>query len=98
MFTVQYIDRDPFNHEVLAIPAANVTRLNANYRNAYKAVFVTVETNNIRYWIDGTDPNANEGHIVYATGNLFLNSPKAMRELRMIGVGGAATAMVTYYR
>ena len=100
MFTVQYIDRTPFHHEIIGLTAAAVVRLNANYRNHRRthAVFLTVEGNNIRYWINGQDPTIVQGHIVYATGNLYLNDPKAIRELRMISTGGNATVMVTYYR
>lgn len=100
MFTVQTIGRDPFYHEEVAIAVDTVSRLNANYRNNSNAVLLTFETNNVRYWLDGTIPTPNSGHISYAGafGIVYLESPKAIRELRMIAIGGAATAMVTYFR
>lgn len=85
------------NYERLQVPAAGVTRLTAAYRNGAGAVFITVEDNNIRYRIDGGDPDANDGHIVYAAGNLYFEDPASIRNLRMIGNGGAAIVIVTYY-
>ena len=98
MRQVQFLDKDPFWSETLNIPAAGVTRLNAVHRENSVAVFVTVEDNNIRYWINGDNPNAAAGHLVYATGNFYVVSVKAVREFRAIAIGGAAVAQVTYYR
>ena len=62
-------------------------------------VFITVEDNNVRYWISGTDPDANTGHLLVAASyqNLFLSHRRSLENLRMIGIGGDATIQVTYY-
>ena len=65
-----------------------------------QAVFITVEDNNIRYWLSGADPTALFGHLVVAASyqNLYLANRTAIENLRMIGIGGNAEIHVTYYK
>jgi len=97
MQTIQPIGRTPTNYEKLAIPTDAVIRLTEAYRIVAKAVFVTIESNNIRYRIDGGDPDANDGHVVVSGGNIYFTDVTSILNLRMIGSGGAAVAIVTYY-
>ena len=66
-----------------------------------KAVFITIETDAIRYRVDGTDPTATEGHSVAAAQNLYFAAPNVggliLTQLKMIRVTTDATARVTYY-
>ena len=64
-----------------------------------QAVFITVEDNNIRYWISTADPTALFGHLVVAASyqNIYLANRRAIENLRMIGIGGNAEIHVTYY-
>ena len=97
---IQTLDRTPRFYERLDVGFGAVVMLTALYRDDpnINAVFLTVETANIRYRIDGGDPDANDGHIVYATGNLYLCDPHAIHELRMITFNqDAASVIVTYY-
>lgn len=101
MKIVQYIDLTPFEYErITGITAAAVVRLTQALReNAQtRGVFITIETSNIRYRVDGGEPDANNGHLVYAAQNIYLRDPSAIREFRMIGSGGTAVAIVTYYK
>ena len=95
---VQNYDWAPFYYEKVTIATDAVSRLNQTYREDSKGIFLTVETNSIRFRIDGGDPDANDGHVVIAGGNVYLIDPKSVRNLRMIAVDGAATAIVTYYK
>ena len=95
---VQNYDWAPFYYEKVTLSTDTVLRLNQTYREDSKGVFVTIETNSIRFRIDGGDPDANDGHVVIAGGNVYLIDSKSIRNLRMIAVGGAATAIVTYYK
>ena len=95
---VQNYDWAPFYYEKVTVSTDAVSRLNQTYREDSKGIFLTVETNSIRFRIDGGDPDANDGHIVIAGGNVYLIDSKSVRNLRMIAVGGSATVIVTYYK
>ena len=97
MQIVKYIDRTPINYEKLTVTTGAVVRLTEEDREAARAMFLTVETNSIRYRIEGGDPDIDDGHIVIAGSNLYFANEKAIKELRMIAVGNDATVIVTYY-
>jgi len=97
---IQVLDRTPFAYQRLGVTTAAVRQLDSTYRNQATAIFVTVETNNIRYRIDGGDPSITEGHLVVAGlyQNIYIVDPSSIRNLRMIGIGGTSIVTVTYYR
>lgn len=98
MKEIQTVDRVPIYYERLTVTNTAVSSLNEVYREDSNAAFITVETNNIRYRIDGGDPDANDGHLVYASQNLWFECPASIRKFKAIGSGGNATLIVTYYR
>lgn len=100
---VKVLDWQPFAYENITVTTAAVSQLSAAYiatTAVTGAIFLTVETNTIHYRIDGGDPTALLGHSIVATAyqNLWLNNVAAIRNLRMIAVGGNALVKVTYYR
>lgn len=59
--------------------------------------YITVETNPIRYTVDGTAPTATVGHLLSAGDVLELESAHEVREFQTIRQGAAdATIMVSY--
>jgi hypothetical protein len=64
--------------------------------NACKA-FVTVETNSIRVRYDGSDPDANTGHLLTAGSSITLIGEQNVAHLRMIRASADATVQITYY-
>jgi hypothetical protein len=98
--SVNVIGYTPFAYEKIAVSNLAVSRLNATYRETAGAVFITIESNNIRYRIEGGDPDADDGHLVISAAyqNLWFNDPASIREFRTIAIGGNATLIVTYYR
>lgn len=97
---VNVVGYTPFAREKLTVTTTAVSQLYADYTAIAGAVFITVETNTIRYWIDGGIPNATTGHPVVpaAYQNLWFNDPMSIKEFRAIAVGGNATLNITYYR
>jgi hypothetical protein len=97
---VDVIGYTPFAFERATVTTATVSQLNATYKAAAGAVFITVETNNIRYQIDGTNPDVNTGHLVVpaAYQNIWFNDPASIKAFRAIAIGGNATLQITYYR
>jgi hypothetical protein len=62
---------------------------------------ISVETNTIRYRVDGTDPTSSEGHSVPASVGpdtyLRLWGPNTLLKCKLIRVSADATVRVTYY-
>jgi hypothetical protein len=97
---VLVVDRTPFAYEKLTVTTGAVKRLNSTYREAAGAIFLTVETNSVRYKIDGGNPSSTDGHLISsgAFQNLYLHDIFAIKNLRLIALDGNSTAHVTYYR
>ena len=92
------LGRTPEAYGKIWVTPATVKQLSSIYRNTAGAVFITVELNNIRYRIDGGNPDANDGHPVVAGQNIWLTDARSILNFRMIAVGGGARVIVTYYR
>jgi len=99
MQITKLIDRTPIGYEKISITELAVSRLDATLRARSRAVFCTIEDVAIRYRIDGGDPDQNDGHVIIAGSNLWLNEPHSIDDLRMIAVGVAVTStvIVTFY-
>jgi hypothetical protein len=61
-----------------------------------RAVFITVESDQIRFRIDGTDPTSSEGHLVNAGSNITLVNEHDIHKFKAIRVTTDATLRVTY--
>lgn len=63
-----------------------------------KEVFVTVETDSIRYTLDGsTTPTDAVGHLVYAGQSISIKNVVAIQNFSMIRVTTDASVKVTYF-
>ena len=93
-------DNTPFAYEKITVTNSSVSVLNETYRNSARAIFLTIEDNPIRYRIDGGNPTSSDGHLLSdsALQNLWLHDGWAIKNLKMIGINGDATVIVTYYR
>jgi hypothetical protein len=73
-----------------------VSKFNAYAGYEVKAL-LTLETAEIRWWIDGTDPTATEGHPLEAGQNLTLEGYKNLSQFRAIRTGATSGVLkVTY--
>lgn len=97
---VNVIGYTPFAYEKTTVLSTAASGLNTTYSTTAGAVFITVETKNIRYKISGTDPTSTDGHLVEITAyqNLWFNDPASIRQFKAIGIGGNSTLHTTYYR
>lgn len=97
---VNILDWEPYAYETIVVSTTSISRPFVTYRNNAGALFLTVETNNIRYRIDSGNPSATLGHLVVSSiyQNFWINNRVAIQNLRMIAVGGNATVRITYYR
>lgn len=59
---------------------------------------ITVETNPIRFRVDGLNPTATEGHLVQPGNKITLDSGDQITKFRAIATGGDATIRVSYGR
>lgn len=58
---------------------------------------VSVETDSIRYRIDGHDPTASEGHLIPANTSFWVQGITSIENFRAIKVTNNATLKVTYF-
>ena len=58
----------------------------------------TVETNTVRFRMDGTSPTASVGHPLEAGQNLEVHGKENLRNLKFIQMSGGATVSCTYMR
>jgi len=63
----------------------------------YYALF-TVETNSVRFRMDGTDPTASVGHKVDAGQNVEIHGKGNVARIKFIAVTADATVMASYGR
>ncbi len=97
---VNVVGYTPFAYEKITVATDTVSRLSSTYRETAGAVFITVETNNIRYRIEGGNPDSDDGHLVTASAyqSLWFNDPMSIKNFRAIAISDSATLIVTYYR
>lgn len=97
---VKILDWTPFNYENITVTTSVISRLTEALRNDAGAIFLTVQDNTISYRIDSGNPTTILGHHILSSANqsLWLNNISAIKNLRMISVGGNALVKVTYYR
>lgn len=93
---------DAFDYESILVSSTAIG-LTAAKRNptdeaAAERVFCTVETESIRYRIDGPNPLATEGHLVTSGQKIELLGSNALRNFKAIAVAGDATLKVTFAR
>lgn len=63
-----------------------------------KYALLTVETDQIRWFADGTTPTSTFGHLANVTDVIELHGESALRNFRAIRVAGSATLQVSYAR
>ena len=55
-----------------------------------------VETDNIRYRVDGTNPTSTTGHLKYASSEFYIMGTTAIKKFRAIRTSTDATLKVNY--
>jgi hypothetical protein len=82
------------NNEVLTVGATAVP-LN-RYDDTTRKAMITVETDQIRYWVDGNDPSASAGHLLEAGDAVVLETRNEIKHFKAIRVTLDATCQVSY--
>ena len=98
----------PYDYESITVSSTAIGFTLSKYKPSGNAlendnrpamrVLLTVETNTIRYRVDGTDPTAAEGHSLGSGDVLTLVGPDAISQFRAIAAVGDGTIRVTYER
>lgn len=64
-----------------------------------KSVFITVEDNDIRFRVDGSDPTTTEGHkLTTGSAGMTITGEENIRKFKAIGISGTGDLKVTYER
>lgn len=86
-----------------AVGFADATPAYANGQvnsKAVRRVFITSETDAVRWRADGTDPTSSEGHVMAVNTSLSFtgaNYRQLLRDIRFIRVTSDATLRITYF-
>jgi hypothetical protein len=93
---------DAFAYEAITVADTAVGFTVATYaptgRPSAKMVLITVETQPLRYRLDGVAPTTSEGHALVATDMRYVVGANNIRNFRMVrSTGSSATVRVTYF-
>lgn len=61
----------------------------------YSLAFITVETNDIRYWTTGDTPTATSGHLIKAGTSFELDNILQIKNFKAIAISAAAVLQVS---
>jgi ribosomal protein S16 len=89
-----------YAHETLSVGASPVSFTSGTYAPAGKAptmAVITLETQNIRVWTDGTAPSATVGQLIQ-TGSFYICGQSNVQNTQMIATTGTAKVSVVYYQ
>ncbi len=89
---------DCFAYESLDVTDTAVALTAGTYTTDVKKAFITLETAQIRWRIDGTDPIISEGHILETTQTLTLNGYSQIARFRAIRTGSSGKIRVSYLK
>lgn len=100
---------DSFDHEEIDLSGSTVQGLTATKyapvavapalpAPSARLAVISVETANIRYWTDGTDPTSSVGLLVAAGSTITLFGRKDIKGFRAVPVSGSPKLMVQYKR
>ncbi len=92
-----------YNFETLtvsstALPVTESKRVPGANLAACRYLFCTVETDAVRYRLDGTAPTATVGHLVQVGQNIEIHGEENVQNFRVIRVTTDATVQVSFGR
>lgn len=58
--------------------------------------FITTEGQQVRYWVDGSNPTVSAGHLLEIGSVLILDSRGQLTNFKAIAVTGTAVLQITY--
>ena len=90
----------PFDHESLTVNGATTLTATKYLGIAARelAAIITVETDQIRYWLDGTAPEAAVGHLLNPGDSMVLENRSQLAGFKAIKVTNNATIRVSYLK
>src|SRR5687767_7915056 len=94
---------DAFAYEAITVAATAIGFTNGTLSPAKapsaKAAFCTLETAEVRYRYDGTNPSSSEGHLLASGGSITLYGINNLNQFRAIRTtGSSGTLRCTYMR
>jgi len=87
----------PFDYESITVADSAIGLTAAKYLDAEHAE-MTLETAQIRFRLDGTDPTSSEGHLVEVGDVITLNSAAQIADFKATRTGSTSGVLkVTYF-
>jgi hypothetical protein len=92
--TVRAIDATKARKGAVAGTAVGLTAVGIGFTDnelaGVDAVYITVETASLRYWVSGDTPTSSEGHLIADGGNFTVVGRENVLNLLMIRTGGTS--------
>lgn len=92
---VTFAGSDARGKETLSVPGSATGF--ANIPNGTTKAVITIETAQIRYWVDGSNPTSSDGHLSNIGDAIVLDSPGQVYNFKAYGVGGTAKLQISYF-
>ena len=77
--------------------AATAVGFTAGLISGKSYAFVTAESGQMRYWVDGSTPTASEGHLLEVGANVELRGVNTVANFRAIRTGGSSGSLMCSY-
>lgn len=87
----------PVGFQKLTVSSSAVGFTKPTVTVTIRAIQMTVETNNIRYRMDGPNPDASTGHLLYDGDVLEITNVESINNFAAIATGSDATVQITYF-
>lgn len=90
-------DLNPSAYEAITVSTVAIGFTAALIRGSVVGAFVTLETGQVRFRMDGVDPSSTTGHLLEIGQSLTLKSRAAVEKIKFIKTGDISGALkVTY--
>lgn len=86
----------PISKETLVVSNTAVALASPPANGAANSAVITVEGDQVRFWVDSSTPTASVGHLLNVGDTLELSGGDELTKFRVIRVSTDATLQVTY--
>lgn len=93
----EFVDKEIITVGIAAV-GFTAAKLNPANQGRTEKVFVSVETDSIRWWADGSTPTSSEGHLFTAGQSFEISGAETLKNFQAIRVTNDAKLMASFMR
>ena len=92
---VSFAGSDAKGKETLSVSGSSTGF--SNIPSGSSKAVITIETAQIRYWVDGSNPTSSDGHLANIGDAIVLDSPGQVYNFKAYGISGTAKLQISYF-